>query len=190
MYSYVVYCDKNWYNNANLTLLVAKGVMIVIGWCAIVASLIILYRKGTNPTLRRLALRRQFTFLFLFSFWHTMFSIFFYDSNMLKKIRLSYSAVQFISIYLQVVGVPSAIMRATEPFILARLQSTFRSVLGMMKNRPERERADSSIRRAGANKRIKQELRDASICSFLNSTMNVEYVFFVLHGIEKLMANQ
>ena len=67
----------------NFSLLVAKMIMIIVGWLAIVASICILFRKGTNQTLRFLALRRQLIFLFLFTFWHTMFSIFFYDSNLL-----------------------------------------------------------------------------------------------------------
>ena len=84
----------------NLILLILKLVMIFVGWILIIMSLSILLRQGTNKELRSLALRRQLIFLFLFVFWHTMFSIFFYDSNLLKKINLSQNTIRFISIYL------------------------------------------------------------------------------------------
>lgn len=109
--------DKAFFAQVNLLLLIAKVIMIVIGWVAIVASLFILFRKGTNQTLRNLALRRQLTFLFLFTFWHTMFSILFYDTGLLSRLNLGPGAIRFITIYLQVIGIPSAIMRLSEPFV-------------------------------------------------------------------------
>lgn len=92
--------SRQFYSIMNLILLIMKVLMIIVGWITIVASISILFRKGTNRTLRNLALRRQLIFLFLFTFWHTMFSIFFYDSNLLKKANLSQGAIRFISIYL------------------------------------------------------------------------------------------
>ena len=38
--------------------------------------------------------------------------------------------------------------------------------------------------------RLKQKLTKASVCSFLNSAMNIEYVHLILQGIDKLMQNQ
>jgi hypothetical protein len=102
----------------NLVLFVAKIIMVFLGQIFIVLSLKILLRKGTNQQLRYLALRRQFSYLFLFIFWHTMFSIFFYDSNLLSRMNnMSKTAIRFISIYMQVIGIPSALMRLSEPFV-------------------------------------------------------------------------
>jgi hypothetical protein len=36
---------------------------------------------------------------------------------------------------------------------------------------------------------LKQRMQEASICSFLNSAMNIEYVYMILQGIDKLMEN-
>lgn len=47
-----------------------------------------------------------------------MFSIFFYDSNLLSKMNnMSKTAIRIISIYMQVIGIPSALMRLSEPFV-------------------------------------------------------------------------
>ena len=116
--------SKTQYEKFNLFLLVLKLIMIFFGWILILMSLSILLRQGTNKELRSLAMRRQVIFLFLFVFWHTMFSIFFYDSNLLKKINLSQHAIRFISIYLQVIGIPSSIMRLSEPYVWFSLKQS------------------------------------------------------------------
>ena len=38
--------------------------------------------------------------------------------------------------------------------------------------------------------KLKEKLTKASVCSFLNSAMNIEYVHLILQGIDKLMQNQ
>lgn len=40
------------------------------------------------------------------------------------------------------------------------------------------------------SKDMKQQLSNASLCSFLNSAMNIEYVNLILQCIDKLMENQ
>jgi 1-phosphatidylinositol-4-phosphate 5-kinase len=181
------------YEAMNLTLFVAKIVMILVGWVYILLSLAILFRKGTNQKLRNIALRRQFTFLFLFLFWHTMFSIFFYDSNLLKKINLiplSQSSIRFISIYMQVIGIPSALLRLSEPFVWFKIkQSTLFFNLMLQRGcRLPSEREKKMLK--NRSKDMKQQLSNASLCSFLNSAMNIEYVNLILQCIDKLMENQ
>jgi hypothetical protein len=135
-----------------------------------------------------LALRRQLTFLFLFTFWHTMFSILFYDTGLLTRLNLGPGVIRFITIYLQVIGIPSAIMRLSEPFVWANLQMFVARLLGRKSN--ALMELSSTIEPDESSKIMVQQLRDASICSFLNSTMNMEYVYFILQGIDKLLANQ
>lgn len=125
------------YERLNLFLFISKIVMIFIGLFFICLSLRILFRKGTNQRLRYVALSRQFTNLFLFLFWHTMFSIFFYDSNLLAKINminLSQSSIRFISIYMQVIGIPSAIIRLTEPFVWFRVKTSLYEIAQYLKS--------------------------------------------------------
>jgi hypothetical protein len=119
MYLHVIHSQSlATYEKMNLVLFVAKIIMVFLGQIYIILSLKILLRKGTNQQLRYLALRRQFSYLFLFIFWHTMFSIFFYDSNLLSRMNnMSKTAIRFISIYMQVIGIPSALMRLSEPFV-------------------------------------------------------------------------
>lgn len=128
MYLYVIYVQHVQgesgvllYERMNLTLFYIKIAMIVVGLIYIILTIKILFRKGTNQELRWIALNRQFMLLFLFLFWHTMFSILFYDSNLLKKITfLNNTTVKAISIYMQVVGIPSAFIRLKEPFVWYR----------------------------------------------------------------------
>ena len=129
MYIHVIRLQsKVQYEKMNLFLLVLKLIMIFMGWILILLSLSILMRQGTNKELRDLAMRRQLIFLFLFIFWHTMFSIFFYDSNLLKKINLSPALIRFISIYLQVIGIPSSIMRLSEPYVWFQITQSVRNL--------------------------------------------------------------
>jgi hypothetical protein len=162
----------------NLILFVAKIIMVILGWIFIILSLRILLRKGTNQQLRYLALRRQLSYLFLFVFWHTMFSIFFYDSNLLSKVNnLSKNTIRLISIYMQVIGIPSALMRLSEPFVWNSFKSSVLKLAGFINNGCKKL---PSKKGSGRQRRLKQQLKDASICSFLNSAMNIEYVYLIL----------
>jgi hypothetical protein len=121
----------NLYEKLNLGLFIAKIIMILLGLVITCMSIRILFRRGTNQALKWVALSRQFTQLFLFLFWHTMFSIFFYDSNLLTKINminLSKRAIRFISIYMQVIGIPSAIIRLSEPFVWFQVSSSISKI--------------------------------------------------------------
>ena len=184
------------YETLNLGLFIAKIIMIIIGVIVTCMSLKILFRRGTNQSLKWVALSRQFTQLFLFLFWHTMFSIFFYDSNLLTKINminLSKRTIRFISIYMQVIGIPSAIIRLTEPFVWFKVSSSLMKIAQWFKNGCQSRRSlevASKLERKSKTIKLKQQIKDASICSFLNSAMNIEYVYMILQGIEKLMANQ
>lgn len=185
--------SKTQYEKFNLFLLVLKLIMIFVGWILILMSLSILLRQGTNKELRSLAMRRQVIFLFLFVFWHTMFSIFFYDSNLLKKINLSQHAIRFISIYLQVIGIPSSIMRLSEPYVWFSLKQSANRLKLFLQfgcKMPEEVSAIQNRKRSKKDKELKQRMQEASICSFLNSAMNIEYVYMILQGIDKLMENQ
>ena len=134
MYLYVIRSQSvEIYEQMNFTLFVAKICMVFLGWIFILLALRILLRKGTNQQLRYLALRRQFSYLFLFVFWHTMFSIFFYDSNLLAKMNtLSKAQIRFISIYMQVIGIPSALMRLSEPFVWNSFKTSVLSFAGYL----------------------------------------------------------
>lgn len=107
------------------------------------------------------ALSRQFTQLFLFLFWHTMFSIFFYDSNLLTKINminLSKRAIRFISIYMQVIGIPSAIIRLSEPFVWFKVSSSLSKIAQWFKNGCQSKRSieqASKIERKTTTLRLK-----------------------------------
>lgn len=59
-----------------------------------------------------------------------MFSILFYDTGLLQRLNLTPGAIRFITIYLQVIGIPSAIMRLSEPFVWANLQLFVSKVCG------------------------------------------------------------
>ena len=123
--------SMNLYEKLNLGLFIAKIIMILLGLVITCMSIRILFRRGTNQALKWVALSRQFTQLFLFLFWHTMFSIFFYDSNLLTKINminLSKRAIRFISIYMQVIGIPSAIIRLSEPFVWFQVSSSISKI--------------------------------------------------------------
>jgi hypothetical protein len=48
-------------------------------------------------------------------------------------------------------------------------------------------RAEQKMRKKA--EKLKQNLSKASVCSFLNSAMNIEYVHLILQGIDKLMQN-
>lgn len=84
-------------------------------------------------------------------------------------------------------------MRLTEPFVWANVKSVVISLRDLFLKRcgySNRifDKLSKEDKKAKRNE-LKQQIRDASICSFLNSTMNMEYVYFILQGIDKLMAN-
>lgn len=93
---------------------------------------------------------------------------------------------------MQVIGIPSAIIRLTEPFVWFKVTSSLNKIAQWFKNGCQSKRSieeASKLERKSTTIRLKQQIKDASICSFLNSAMNIEYVYMILQGIEKLMAN-
>jgi peptidoglycan biosynthesis protein MviN/MurJ (putative lipid II flippase) len=79
---------SEFYQKVNLLLFVAKILMFIAGVVFNLLTLSILFRKGTNQELKKLAVRRQFMFLFIFLFFHSLFAIYFYDSSILQYVNL------------------------------------------------------------------------------------------------------
>lgn len=90
---------------------------------------------------------------------------------------MSKTTIRIISIYMQVIGIPSALMRLSEPFVWYSFKKSVLRFAAYInsgcKRMPQRTKT-------GRQSKLKQQLKDASVCSFLNSAMNIEYVYMIL----------
>lgn len=77
-----------------------------------------------------------------------------------------------------------AILRVSDPFVYKELFYQF-SIYLWSKQSQDKSLAITSIKK---QKRKKVDLSKESLCSFLNSSLNVEYVYLILVGIQKFMA--
>lgn len=79
-------------------------------------------------------------------------------------------------------GFLMAIIRISDPFVYKELQYQFSLLINKKKDR--------SLSNNEKKKKRKVDLSKESLCSFLNSSLNVEYVYLILVGIQKFMGEE
>lgn len=90
-------------------------------------------------------------------------------------------------IVFELIGVPLALIRLFEPYVF----QTFKKEMGLLAYKARRccsrDRSNSQVKKPT---RKQASFASASLCSFLNSAMNIELVYLILLGINHFMENQ
>ena len=133
-----------------------------------------LFLKGTSNDLRQKLLYRHVIYIVLYMFiiWTILFDLFEW-SNITTAYLGSYGYYVFSFFMFELIGVPIALVRILEPFVFQEFKIVIKKYFCCTKKR--------SVK--------KLEFSDESLCSFMNSVANIEFVYLILLGINNFMEN-
>lgn len=89
-------------------------------------------------------------------------------------------------------GFALSLIRLTEPMVFSEVILVFQNLKKSIKSCSRREqlsRRKSLRRNMEKDSENKNQFSQESLCSFLNSSVNIEYVYLILTGIQKFMIN-
>ena len=133
-----------------------------------------LFVKGTSDDLRKKVLKRHIIYIVLYMgvLWSIFFDLFEWSNSYTAYLgSTGYYIVSFL--FFELIGVPIAIIRISEPFVYQEFKAMIQKFFCCTKKRAEK----------------KLEFSDESLCSFMNSAANIEFVYLILLGINNFMEN-
>ena len=99
-----------------------------------------------------------------------------------KHTFISKSGAEYIDLIFDSIGIPLAFVRFLEPFVLQEFKADmgrfFRYIGNLLGMRRE------------AKKRKRVSFANEPLCSFVNSAMNIEFVYLILLSINNFMDNR
>lgn len=133
----------------------------MVGWTHVssVITICLLCRRGTSQELKRKVFNRHFTYLLIYDFYFIQGVFFEFQPTSAYDIEYLFNTV----------GVLIALVRLLEPFVFSTLVEAVRKLCPVGKYHS------------------KTLYSKQALCSFVNSAMNIEYVYLILVGVNQFM---
>ena len=164
-------------------------VMTVCTCLPTVLVMIRLNKEGTSTDLREKVRKRHYLYfaLYLGIILQVAYNQFSLALESLFPADQQWIAFTLEVIVFELIGVPLALIRLFEPYVFQTFKKEVRLLVYKARRYCSRDRSKSCAKKPSEKQ---ASFASASLCSFLNSAMNIELVYLILLGINHFMENQ
>ena len=150
-----------------------------------VLSIAYLFRRGTSTKLRKKVANRYIFYFFLYLIMVLCTVLDFTNGDYIEDLQRKYNLSKFVAAtpayIFSFIGMPIVLIRFLEPFVLQEFLISSRKIMLRIKKIFCCQSAEE------ASQKKKMKYSHESLCSFVNSAMNIELVNVILLGIGSLM---